>query len=369
MTPLARVRSAFHWSYPLLSLAVIVVAVTYIGSMGGEVLDRVVVVALVNLVFVVGLYVFTGNSGVFSFGHMSFAAIGAYTSGILTIPNDTKSVLLTSLPDFLSKTHTSPILATIIGGAIAAAAAIVISIPLMRLSGIGASLATFAVLIIVNVVASNWQQITNGTSGMAGVPTTTTQTSVLVWGLVAILAAYLFQQTRWGLRLKATREDEVAARAAGVGVYLERRIAFVLSAFFTGVGGALYGQFLGSFNPAAFYLNITFVTVAMLVIGGITSLAGAVIGTVFISVVTEFLRQVEEHSVLGFIPKQIARPGLREVGLALIMLLILVLKPGGITRGQELRWPPKPPQIPFSRRFRPRPPEPAAAPAPGDLTS
>jgi branched-chain amino acid transport system permease protein len=211
-------RAFFGSTWPLGSLMVLVVVAAFLGSAGGEVLDRVVITALINLILVVGLYIFAGNSGVFSFGHMSFAAIGAYTAGIFTIPADQKEVLLSQLPDFLSTVSVHPIFATLIGGGIAAVFAAIISLPLMRMSGIGASLATFAVLIIVFVVASNWQQITNGTSGMAGVPNTTGMHDALVWGLIAMLFAYLFQSTRWGLRLRGSREDEVAARAAGVGV-------------------------------------------------------------------------------------------------------------------------------------------------------
>lgn len=203
----------------------------------------------------------------------------------------------------------------------------------MRLSGIGASIATFTVLLIVNVVASNWQVFTNGTSGIAGVPMTTTAPVALGWVLVALAGAFLFQQTRHCLRLRASREDEVAARGAGVGIYWERRHAFVLSAFVVGVGGALYGQFLGAFSPGAFYLQLTFITVAMLVIGGSTSLAGAVFGTVFVATISEALRRAEEGVHIS---------ALSQIGLALIMLLVLTLRPGGLTGGREIplpRWP------------------------------
>jgi branched-chain amino acid transport system permease protein len=105
-----------------------------------------------------------------------------------------------------------------------------------------------------------------------------------------------------------------------------------------GVGGALYGQYLGSFNASFFYLALTFTTLAMLVVGGMKSLTGAVIGSLVISFVAEFLHRIEQGADLG--PVTIpARPGLREVGLAIIMLTILVIRPRGITNGRELPWP------------------------------
>lgn len=334
---MAALRSALRWAWPLLVPAAGVIAITLIvHNLGGELLDRVLTIALINLVLVVGLYIFVGNSGVFSFGHVAFAAIGAYTAGILVVPPKSgdgvsgKDILLSGLPDFLRNAHASPLVATLIGGLVAALFAALVSLPLMRLSGIAASIATFALLLIVNVVASNWQAFTNGTAGIAGVPTTTTAPVALVWVLVSLAGAFLFQQTRYCLRLRASREDEVAARGAGVGIYWERRYAFVLSAFVVGVGGALYGQFLGAFSPGAFYLQLTFVTVAMLVIGGSTSLAGAAFGTVFVATVSEVLRRTEEGVHIST---------LSQIGLALIMLLVLTLRPGGLTGGREIPLP------------------------------
>ena len=307
-------------------------------SLGPDSLDRVVVGMVINLVLVVGLYTFVGLSGVFSFGHAAFMAIGAYAGAILVIPPETKAFVIPELPGFLARVHLDVLPATVAAGGIAALVALVLSVPLARLSGLTAGLATFAVLTIVNVVARNWQQVTHGTSGVAGIPTATTIWGALGWALVAMAVAWLFQQSRVGLRLRASREDEAAARAIGISVARERTFALVLSAFFAGVAGALYGMFIGSFNPDAFFLNITFLMVVMLVIGGMTSLAGAVTGTIVISALSELLRRVEGGFDLGPI-ELAAKPGLRDVGLALLMLVILIFRPAGLTGGRELAWP------------------------------
>ena len=268
--------------------------------LGPDSLDRVVLTMVINLIVVVGLYTFAGVSGVFSFGHAAFMAVGAYTSAILVIPPETKRYVLPDLPERLATFHVEPFFATLAGGGLAAAFALVLSLPLARLSGLTAGLATFAVLSIVNIVARNWEQVTHGTAGVSGIPTTTTIGGALAWALVAMTAAWLFQRSRVGLRLRASREDATAARSIGVAVARERTIAFVLSAFFVGVAGALFGMFIGSFNPDAFFLNITFLMIAMLVIGGTTSLAGAVVGTLVISAISEGLRRLESGVDLGF---------------------------------------------------------------------
>ena len=325
--------------WPLVALMVLAGAVALVAfALGPGSLDRIVLGAVINLIVVVGLYTFVGISGVFSFGHAAFMAIGAYAGAILVIPPETKKFVLPELPGFLADVHLDPFPATIAAGGLAAAVALVLSVPLARLSGLTAGLATFAVLGIVNIVARNWEQVTHGTAGVSGIPTTTTIWGALGWALAAMAAAWAFQRSRIGLRLRASREDEAAARSIGVAVGRERAMAFVLSAFFVGVAGALFGMFIGSFNPDAFFLNITFLMVAMLIVGGMTSLAGAVIGTIVISAVSEILRRIEGGLDLGFVELS-AKPGLGDVGLALVMLAILLFRPEGLTGGREIAWP------------------------------
>jgi branched-chain amino acid transport system permease protein len=208
----------------------------------------------------------------------------------------------------------------------------------MRLSGLTASLASFALLIMVNVVATNWKQVTNATSGISGLPGTIGVYSTLVWALLVMLVAAAFQRTATCRRLVASREDEVAARAIGVSVSRERGIAFVLSAFVTGVGGGLFAQSIGSLTADAVYLNITFLIIAMLVVGGIHSLSGAVAGAVVLSLVSELLRQMEKGVDVGAYIIE-APSGLREVGFALAMLIILIVRPDGLIGRREVPLP------------------------------
>jgi|SRR5579862_876817 len=333
-----RMRRAGLYLWPIVPPAMLAVIVTLLVSHGSTYMHSILILGLINLLFVVGLYSFSGTSGVFSFGHIGFAAIGAYSAGIFAIAPGTKRELFGSMPAALIHLHAGTSISTLIGGCIAAVAGAITSVPLMRLGGLAASLATFALLIIVHVVGQNLNQVTNGQSGMADVPITTTPWRALAWCLVAIVVVYLFQESRWGLRLRASREDEVAARACGVGIFNERRLAWILSAFVVGIGGALYGQFLGTFNADAFYLSISFLIIAMLVVGGRNSLAGAVVGCAFISVVAEGLRRIEAGPHIG--PVHIpSRPGLGAVGLGVIMVLVLVLRPRGLTGGREILWP------------------------------
>jgi branched-chain amino acid transport system permease protein len=335
--------------WPLPALAALAFGASEIAwSTGGRLTKDAVVLGLINLTLVVGIYVFVGNSGIISFGHAAFAAIGAYTAGLLAIAPETKAVLQPTLPALLANAYFGSIAATLIGGAVAAAVAAALALPLMRLGGIAAGLATFALLVIARTVANNWDAVTNGAAGLSGVPTTTTKNVALVWALIALGVAFAFQISGCGLRLRASREDEVAARSIGVSVRHERRSAWIVSAFLAGIGGALYGQYLGSFNADAFYTGLTFTTLAMLVVGGMTSLTGAVIGSLAISFLAEFLDRIEQGVDLGLLHTP-ARPGLREVALALLMIGCLIVRPAGLTNGRELPWPQWPPMR-MSRR-------------------
>jgi branched-chain amino acid transport system permease protein len=341
----ARALGIVGWLWPAASLCILVIVVAMIFGGGDGELNHAVTAALINLILVVGLYVFVGNSGVVSFGHLSFMAIGAYTSALLTVPVLLKHTLLPKLPHWLAVAHFSDTTAALIGGGVATVFALVAAGPLMRLTGLAAGIATFSLLIVVNVVAGNWTNLTRGQQTMIGVPLDTTVDQCLIWACIAIFLAYVFQQSRVGLRLRATREDEIAARAIGIGVMKERTIAFMISAFITGIAGALYAHYLGSFSASAFYLQLTFMIFVMLVIGGIQSLAGAVIGSVVVSAIAEVLLRLERGADVG--PSHVKLPdGSQQIVLALFLLLILILRPKGLTGGREISWP-------FRRRLDP----------------
>ena len=319
----------------LITIVVLLVAVA--SSVLGASFDPTIRLGLVYLLATIGLSVFAGASGVMPFGQVAFMAIGAYAAAICRIPVSVKTFEMDGAPSFLVTVHLSAVLATVVAGAVAAVCAAVLALALMRMSGLSAGLASFAVLVMVQVVASNWTEVTGGTAGITGVPRSMNAVSGTIWVVIAIVLATVFAASRHGLRLRASREDEVAARSLGVGVFTQRTLAFLLSAFIMGVAGGLYAQQVGSFQPSSLYLNTTFLLIAMLIIGGFTSLSGAVVGSVALTIVAEVLRQIEKGpSVFGLDVPSIG--GLRDIALAVLMLAVLLLRPGGLLGGSELRW-------------------------------
>jgi branched-chain amino acid transport system permease protein len=321
----------------LLGPAAVVVAIGIVGSFTSSATVIYFQSALVSVAIVVALYVFVGNSGVLSFGQLSFAAVGAYAAGIMSAPVDIKTG---TLPDVfpLLREHTignlpSFLLATVVGGVYAVLA----GIALMRLSGLSAGIATFAVLEITHNILHEWTKIGPGAGVVSAIPETTGLLQATVGALVVMAVAFAYQRSRLGRQLRATREDAAAAQAVGISLHRQRLWAFALSGALSGFAGALYVHQIGSLTADQLYLELTFLSLAMLVVGGLTSLWGAVLGALAISGLDSFLGQAESGVHIGFtfdLPT-----GTRLVVVALTMALVLVLRPSGLTGGREFSLP------------------------------
>jgi branched-chain amino acid transport system permease protein len=324
---------------PFALCLLVVVSWAVVTAVGNVVYTQTTVLMFLLLIVTLGLQMFSGNSGVLSFGHVAFMAIGAYTSALLTIPTEIKEFTYLEMPSFLKSwvfpAELGTIEGTLAGAGFAAAFALLTAAPIARLAGVAAGIGTLAVLGIVNVFLNQTISVTRGTSTAIGVPETTTFLSVLIWVLIFIFGAFVFQQSRFGLRLRASRENERAARSVGVRVGVERAIAWVLSGFVVGVGGALYGHYFVTFAPGAFYFDVTFITVAMLIVGGMTSVSGAVVGVFFLTFINELFRRWEVDGFAGVTPPS----GTANLVLAVVLLVTLILRPRGITAGKEIAWP------------------------------
>jgi branched-chain amino acid transport system permease protein len=305
-----------------------------VGTIVSTSTETYVINALVNVAIVVALYVFIGNSGVLSFGHISFVAVGAWAAGVLSMPVEEKPAIMPNLASLLRDHTVGNIWSLALAAAVGAAFALVVGLPLMRLSGLGAGIATFGVLEITHNVLRYWEKIGPGLNTFSAVPETTGLLQASLGAGLAVVVAFAYKRSRFGRLLSATREDAAAARAVGVSVYRQRLIAFVLSGALAGFAGGLYVHLL-PVNTESVYLNLTFLTLAMLVIGGATSLWGAVVGALAVSAVDSFLAEAE--SGIHVFGQSLDLPaGTRIVVVGALMALVLILRPAGLTGGREL---------------------------------
>lgn len=313
----------------------LIVVIGLIGNIVSSSTQTEVVGVLVNMTIVISLYVFIGNSGIISFGQISFVAIGAFAAGVMTIPSIVKPTLLPELFPFIADHSVTSFESLILAMALGAIFAAIAGVALMRLNGLAAGIATFAVLQIVHNVLRYWEKIGPGAKSLALIPETTSLLPATLGALFAAVVAFAYQHSRSGRLLRASREDPIAARALGVNIHRHRLIAFSVSGALAALAGGLLVHQLGSITTEQVYLQLTFITLAMLVVGGSNSLWGATVGGALISILNVYLQKAEQGASLG--PLHLNFPdGMTLLIIGVVMTAILVLRPQGLTGGREL---------------------------------
>jgi branched-chain amino acid transport system permease protein len=300
-------------------------------------LTEIILIFGINATMVIGFQTFVGGTGIVSFGHVAFMAIGAYATAVASIAPADKSYILPRLPHFLAKLELGVIPSLLIGGAAAAILAAVAGLALLRLTGAAASIATLGLLVITVNVLSEANRFTAGPRTLFGIPQDANFGWVFGSLALVVLISVLFKWSSLGLRSRATRDDVIAAEAAGIGTLRARLVPFVLSAFMTGVGGGLYGMLITAFSPASFTIALGVVVITMAIIGGINSISGALAGAAAVTVLNEVFRRVENgFNVLG---SHIQAPtGISSAVLGVALILMLRWRPEGLLSAYELQF-------------------------------
>jgi branched-chain amino acid transport system permease protein len=305
--------------------------------------QQLVILCAIYAIVAVALALTSGFTGVFSLGQIGFLAIGAYVSAILSMPPMVKQpMLLPGLPPWLAQLDTTGwhpqvalLFASIIAGLIAALIGALVGAPLMRLSGNYVAVATMGFLIIVHSVAVNWDSVTRGARGLSQIPTTTNPWVAYVWAALAVYVALRLRNSPYGRAMIASRDNLIASRGIGVNVLRTRLLAFVVSAFMTGVAGSLMAHQIGTVAPSAFYFTTTFTVIIMVVLGGMGSVSGAVVGAIIMTITPELLRPIESGFTLG--PLQFGTAyGISNILIAIGFILIMIFRPQGLFGDREL---------------------------------
>lgn len=260
----------------------------------------------IAIVLALGLNVITGLTGQLSLGHAAFMSIGAFTSAMVTIK--------TGLPFVANLAVT---------GVVTAIVAAMIGFPILRLTGDYLAICTLGFAEIVKVFFLNFEP-TNKALGLTVPPAKTAiPMPIYVW-VVAVLAIILVtfvQSSRFGRALKAIREDEIAADAMGINTARYKIQAFALGSFLAGIGGGLYAHFLSYINPSDFGFLKSVDILAMVVLGGLGSVPGAVIGSSILASAPEFLRFMSQYRMLVY---------------GALLVFLMVFRPNGLLGGVNL---------------------------------
>ncbi len=300
---------------------------------------RILNVCAIYAVLALSMNLVNGFTGLFSLGHAGFMAVGAYTTALLTMPEATKQQIFYMVP--LVKpldTLTLPFpVALVVAGLMAAAVGYLIAAPVLRLKGDYLAIATLGFAEIIRVIFTNTQNITNGALGLKGIPDTTN----LYWsfGAVAVTLVVLVSliNSSYGRAIKAIREDEVAAEAMGISITKHKNLAFVVGAFFAGVGGGLLGNLLGTIDPKMFTFITTFNILLIIVLGGMGSFTGSIISAFIITIANEVLRFLDESINLGFVVFE-GIVGLRAVVFSALLMLVVLFYRHGLMGTNEFSW-------------------------------
>jgi branched-chain amino acid transport system permease protein len=266
------------------ALAVAIVAVPQLlpGSYWMQLINQ----ALIYSIIVVGLNFITGYTGQINFGQAAFFGIGAYTTALTTTAGHSFWIALPC------------------SGLMAAACSILLGLPTLRLRTYYLAMATIGFGEIVSLIMIHWQDVTNGTSGIRGIPPIRIMSFVLTkhvhyyfflvitLTILAIIAARI-RHSRLGRDMIATKDSEIAAELCGVNTFRSKIIALVLAAFYAGVAGAIQAAYSSYVSPDQFYGQQAVLFFTMLIIGGTGSIAGAIIGAIVLTFLPEFLRFME----------------------------------------------------------------------------
>lgn len=280
-----------------------------------------------------------GICGILHLGPNAFITVGAYTSALLTMSAAEKqaSFIIEPLIWPLSVLHAPFVVSLLAGGILAALFAYLISYPVFRVRGDYLAIVTLGFGEVVRVLCNAFQTVTNGPLGLKGLqPHTNLWWS---WG-VAVLTIILITKlinSSYGRAMKAIRDDETAARAMGVDPFRHLLLAFLVSAFFSGVAGGLLAHLITTISPTLFTFFLTFNLLMMIVVGGLGSTTGAVLGAALFAWGGEALRVVENPINLGVI-RIPGIPGMRMVIFSILLMVVIVFARRGIMGRKEFSW-------------------------------
>jgi branched-chain amino acid transport system permease protein len=247
---------------------------------------RLVVLAALYVTLAVSLNLINGITGQFSIGHAAFYQVGAYAAGYLTLTSVQKGGQLTSMPWLIGM--------MLVGALAAAVAGLVVGLPSLRLRGDYLAIVTLGFGEIIRIVVQNQQEL-GGSYGMnVPKPTFDFVWLVVFLAIMSVAVCRNLLRTAHGLPFLAVREDEVASAAMGVNVTAVKVTAFVIGSAFAGAAGALFAHFEGFITPGNFAMDVSFIVLTMVVLGGTGSITGSVLAAIFLSYLPEWLRGLKD---------------------------------------------------------------------------
>ena len=329
----------------LIYLAIVVVSVIILAFLDMNKFEynyaiSIIEKSLVYAVVALSMNIVTGFTGLFSLGQAGFMALGAYTTAILTIPVASRPNVYYMngiLPALENAVVPIPV-ALILGGLVAALFAALIGIPVLKLKSDYLAIATLGFSEIIRAVIASpmMDKITNGSYGLKSIPGFKSSIECFAFSLICIVLMILIINSSTGRDFKAIREDEIAARSVGINIFKTKELSFVVSSFFTGVGGGLLAMFMRSIDSKTFQITLTYDILLIVVLGGIGSITGSIVGAFFVTAGKEILRFFDEPLVVAGVEIPLFKPGFRMVIFSILLMVVVLFFRKGLLGGKEL---------------------------------
>jgi branched-chain amino acid transport system permease protein len=281
---------------------------------------QVMTLAGINIILAVSLNLINGFTGQFSIGHAGFMAIGAYTSAFVSVNFGARIEQAVSFLPSAGRGALVLLIVLAVGAACAAVAGFLVGVPSLRLRGDYLAIVTLGFGEIIRVFILNIDAV-GGARGLGGIPKYASFGWVYFFAVASIVLVSRLVNSSFGRTLLAVREDEIAAEAMGVDTTRTKVISFVISSAMAGVAGGLFAHYLMYVHTNSFTFLKSIEIIIMIVIGGLGSITGSVVGAVLYIGLTEGLRAAEQYRMVVF---------------SLLLILIMIFRPQGLMGHREL---------------------------------
>src|ERR1044071_4515625 len=274
--------------------------------------SRILMLCGISITLAVSLNLINGFTGQFSIGHAGFMAVGAYSSAYFSVNYGAR--IAAGLGDGVLGWAAALLLATLLGALIAGAAGFLVGVPSLRLKGDYLAIVTLGFGQIIVVFLNNIEAI-GGARGYSGIPIVKSFFWILLVAVLTIVVVYNIVNSAFGRALVSIREDELASEGMGVNPTRYKGMAFVISSALAGAGGVLLAHFDGYLNPKSFEFIKSFEILIMIILGGLGSIVGSVLGAIVLTILPEGLRGFAEY---------------RMVIYSLLLIILMITRPQGL---------------------------------------
>lgn len=286
----------------------------------------------------VSMNLLNGFTGLFSLGQAGFMLIGAYTYAIFTIPLEARKAVYQYFDGGIISFTLPVIVAIIVAGIVTAIFAYLIGLPVLRLKSDYLAIATLGFAEIIRAFLQ-WDKlgpVTNGSNLLRSFPTFSSVLYPFTIAGICIAIIVLLINSSYGRAFKAIRDDEIAAEAMGINLAHHKQLAFTISSFFTGVGGALLAMYQTTVQAAPFRASMTYEILLIVVIGGIGSVTGSCLSSfLFIACSEWWLRFLDKETFIGSFKVPLLSSGFRKVVFSVIIMIIVLFYSQGIMGTRE----------------------------------